>query len=59
MIFILIFLIGVFVGAMIWAMQDYIRNTRFHGGDESCDVNLDQIVSDMEANIMKEFEKEV
>ena len=33
MIFILIFLIGIFIGMMVWSMQDYIRNTRFHGGD--------------------------
>jgi hypothetical protein len=38
MIFILIFLIGIFVGMMVWSMQDYIRNTRFHGGDLDLDV---------------------
>lgn len=41
------------------AKKDLIEKVIESLGDESCDVNLDQIVSDMEANIMKEFEKEI
>lgn len=41
------------------AKKDLIEKVIESLGDESCDVNLDQIVSDLESSIMKEFVKEV
>lgn len=40
MTFVLTFLIGVFVGGMVWSTQDYIRNTRFHGGTTQIRIHL-------------------